>query len=492
MKRLGLPLIIALMCAWQASLWRSAADLDHRYEVGASVGVCWDIRNFFVFAYHFHEFPVGSWMVYGREERSQIEALVRDHGQTLVQDFSAGCNTRFGDSGKVLLFWPTAWWTGSPAAPNFSVANGSLFIAALGFFLVAFWRAGYPVLAILVVLFLGSNPFQLHEAYARDNVFSWPISITILVAALQAGVIMRGADRRALLIAAVTGSLVGCAREVRTEAALVGVAVPVVYLALSGPWRRKAALVAVFLSSLIATGQIWRIAFERAFRSAQTFVARAGGHPFPGRWALHHPIWHAIYTGLGDFSRGTKGYLGWDDRAGFRYAAPLLRERYGLDFTYRDGDYYFVETFDPEGRYHVSPLDLPEYGAILREKVVRDIWNDPLWYLSGLGERSLKILRDTTPLSLAVGRWHAALPLNGWIALPTVLVLLVLRRHVLLSVVAFTLPLSLIALLVFSDFGTTHYSVFHLVSVAVWGQLLFEGATVIRRKAWKTLLPATP
>ncbi len=73
-----------------------------------------------------------------------------------------------------------------------------------------------------------------------------------------------------------------------------------------------------------------------------------------------------------------------------------------------------------------------------------------------------------------------------------VLVLLVLRRHVLLSVVAFTLPLSLIALLVFSDFGTTHYSVFHLVSVAVWGQLLFEGATVIRRKAWKTLLPATP
>jgi hypothetical protein len=488
MKRLGLPLVVALMCAWQASLWRSAADLDPRYDVAASVGVCWDVRNFFVFAYHFHEFPVGSWMVYGREERSQIEALVRDHGQTLVQDFNSGCNTRFGDWGKVLLFWPTAWWTGSPASPSFSVANGSLFIAALGLFLVAFWRAGYPVLAILVVVFLGSNPFQLHEAYARDNVFSWPISITILVAALQAGVIVRGADRRALLIAAVTGSFVGCAREVRTEAALVGVAVPVVYLALSGPWRRKVALVAVFLSSFITTGQIWRVTFERALRSAQTFVARAGGHPFPGRWTLHHPIWHAIYTGLEDFSHGTKGYVGWDDRVAFRYAAPLLRERYGLDFTYRDGEYYFVETYDPESRYHVSPLDLSEYGAILREKIVRDIWEDPLWYLSGLGERSGRILRDTTPLSLAVGGWHAGLPLSGWIVAPTVLVALVLRRRVLLSVVVLTLPLSLIALLVVSDFGTTHYSIFHLVSVAVWGQLLFEGAAAIRGKAWKTTM----
>jgi len=293
---------------------------------------------------------------------------------------------------------------------------------------------------------------------------------------------------KGLRIAAVTGFLVGCALEARTESALVGISVPVVYLALSGPWRRKVALVAVFLSSFIATGQIWRVTFERALRSAQTFVARAGGHPFPGRWTLHHPIWHAIYTGLEDFSHGTKGYVGWDDRDAFRYAAPLLRERYGLDFTYPDGDYYFLETYDPESRYRVSPLDLPEYGAILREKIVRDIWEDPLWYLSGLGERSGKILRDTTPLSLAVGGWHAAVPLSGWIVVPTVLVALILRRRVLLSVVVLTLPLSLIALLVVSDFGTTHYSIFHLVSVAVWGQLLFEGATAIRHNAWKTTI----
>jgi hypothetical protein len=142
-------------------------------------------------------------------------------------------------------------------------------------------RVGYPVLAILVVLFVGSNPFQLHHAYAWDNIFSFPISITMLVMALHAGVISRGADRLTPLVAAVTGVVVGCAREVRTEAALVGVAVPIVYLALSGPWRPKVALVGVFILSVIATGQFWRIAFERAFRSAQTFVSRAGGHPYP-------------------------------------------------------------------------------------------------------------------------------------------------------------------------------------------------------------------
>jgi hypothetical protein len=137
---------------------------------------------------------------------------------------------------------------------------------------------------------------------------------------------------------------------------------------------------------------------------------------------------------------------------------------------------------------------LPEYNSIIREKVLRDIWDDPLWYLRGLRAGG-RILHYTTPLSLAVGRWQTGIPLSGWIIVPTVLALLAMRRRSLLSVVVLTLPLSLTALVVYSEAGTTNYSVFHLVSVAVWGQLLLEGATATRgmhRTAESAHVPPRP
>ena len=206
--------------------------------------------------------------------------------------------------------------------------------------------------------------------------------------------------------------------------------------------------------------------------------------------AMHHPFWHPVYTGMADFSYRIKGYA-YDDRAPYRYATPLLLEEYGLKFHY-DGGYYFRETYDESQRYRISPLDLPEYAAIVRAKVLRDVWTDPGWYMRGLATRGAKILRRTTPLSAAAGPWRASTPLPGWILAPTIIALLVACRRDLLCILLLSVAPSLTALLVYSDLGTTNYSIFHLVAAAVWGELVVEASSRFRRRARREVTAEKP
>ena len=47
----------ALLILWQTSFIHSGPYLDSHYNVTASVGLCDDVRDFFVFHYYFNEFP---------------------------------------------------------------------------------------------------------------------------------------------------------------------------------------------------------------------------------------------------------------------------------------------------------------------------------------------------------------------------------------------------------------------------------------------------
>ena len=38
----------------------------------------------------------------------------------------------------------------------------------------AFWRLRKPLLGVLLVLLLGSDPFQVFEVYRNNNVLGWP------------------------------------------------------------------------------------------------------------------------------------------------------------------------------------------------------------------------------------------------------------------------------------------------------------------------------
>jgi hypothetical protein len=487
------------LCLWQASFWQARSELEPRYHVGASLGLCDDLKEFFYFHYHFNEFPVA--VADGFQDPDQdpdpyskkaARKLVENRGHALVMDLGKPCNTRFGDPGKLFLFWPSALIRQSPAAPSVRLSNVILFTGALTAVLIAFWRNGYPFLGMLLVIFLGSDPFQVlqvYGVYGGENIFSLPISVTLVVLAMHVRFLTPTPPlgRSAYMTAVATGILIASFREVRAEAAIVGVAVPFVYVTMAGRWRDRVTLLALLILSYAATAGAWRLYFDRSFASAADFVRRAGGQPYTGVRNQHHPFWHAIFVGLGDWDDHVHGYE-YDDRVAYAYATPILRERYGLDLTYdvsmispgipsspsRFSDYYFAETYDDAGSYHISPLDLPEYSRVVRDKVISDILHDPRWYLGILRRRLSTVMTDTTPLRLAIGRWRIGIPITGWFVFPTLLIFVAMREWFLAKLILFTLPLSLTALLVFSFGGTTYYSVFHIVAVCTWLQFILQ------------------
>jgi hypothetical protein len=396
-------------------------------------------------------------------------------------EFRGPCNTaRYGDNGKIFLYLPAGAAARRPTEPSVRLFNVLFFIVALEGMLLVLWREGYPLLGILLAVLIGSHPLQLYEVYAHENVFSMPISTALLMLALHARFLTGRApiDRTAWAVAIASGVILASIRQVRTEPALMAIALPFVYLTI--PRERlpkRLALIFALTLAYALTAHAWRVFFDRKIQQATAFVAAAGGDPYPGPRSQYHTVWHNLFLGLGDFDT-ERGYR-WDDLAGYRYAMPILQQEYGRPVTWQGNTYYLDQSYDPRGLYKVSPLDFPEYYEVLRAKVMSDIQEDPLWYAGILWRRVRAIMSDTTPASLACGAWRVGIPLSGWLVLPTLLAALLGRRPFFVKLLWFTFPLSLTPFLIFSGRGTTHYALFHLLTLAVWAQALMDA---IRRR----------
>src|SRR5581483_6067086 len=236
-------------------------------------------------------------------------------------------------------------------------------------------------------------------------------------------------------------------------------------------WLRRGTMVCIFLLAFALTAHAWSAAYDRSFASARAFVATHGGRPYRGPYRYHHPRWHAVFCGLGDFDHGRHGYL-WLDPVPFAYAHPILWDRYHIPLTLVRGDYFAGDTM--EGGYRRSFFDYPEYDVILRDKILGDIWNDPGWYIRGLWERTQKISARTVPVSVAVGSWRRGVYVPGWLVLPVVMGTILSRQRVFLMLMLFALPLTLVPLLVYTESGETNLTWAHIVSVAVTAALCRE------------------
>jgi hypothetical protein len=469
---------------WQLSFVRDADRLNAAYRQRASVGLCTDMPAFFPFFYYFGLFPVAGRTVFpALETREDFADFIKRHPERLIMDFSGPCNTaRYGDYGKIFLFLPATLAGGSAAKPSVRLFNVLFFIVALEATLLALWREGYPMLGTLLAVLIGSHPLQLYEVYAHENVFSMPISTALLMLALHARFLTGRAaiDRTAGAVAIASGVILASIRQVRTEPALMALALPLVYLTI--PRERlpkRLALILALALGYALTAQAWRVYFDRKIQEATAFVAAAGGDPYTGPRSQYHTVWHNLFLGLGDFDT-ERGYR-WDDLAGYRYAIPILQREYGRPVTWQGSSYYLDQSYDARGQYMVSPLDFPEYYDVLRAKVTSDVRHDPLWYIGILWKRVEAIMSGTTPASLAGGAWRVGVPLSGWLVLPTLVAALLGRRPFFVKLLWFTFPLSLTPLFIFSGRGTTHYALFHLMMLAVWVQALVDA--IGRRRA---------
>src|SRR6185369_10966310 len=278
------------------------------HRMRASMGLCEDANLFFYFFYHLGLFPVGSGDVpkLGPTAQDAI-AYVRDHGRRFQMDFDATTNTpRFGDYGKLFLFYPDVWVRHDPAHPSTRGFNELLFITALVAIVWAFWFEGRAALGVWIVILVGSNPFQIFETYTRANVFSIPISTTLLALAVHLGYLSgrRTVDRWAWPIAVASGVVLATLRDVRTEAAVIAVSLLATYLWIRrASWVRRGLLVLAFVAAFLGTARAWDGFWRHKFVEAEQMVARAGGQVFRGAREMHHVLWHAVYCGLGDYGQ---------------------------------------------------------------------------------------------------------------------------------------------------------------------------------------------
>lgn len=477
---LGTALALLLVLAWQADLGSRTSSLDPQYRNRAAAGP----KDSKAYVYFFHYLGLYPATVRGESDsitysREGAEKLLHQAKERLVMDgqlpyFS---NLRVGDHGVILLYALDALLMGGPEKPDLRVPNGLAFVLALMALLIAFIWAKKPLLGVLLVLLLGSNPFQLYEVYGNENVFGWVITAAVAAMALQVPALgLRPVSGRVLVLCAIaSGLILAFVRQVRSEAVVTLISVLASCLLIPGvTWRRRIAIAAVVALSFGLSARAWTTYFGHTIEKTRAVVASVGGRPFQTTYYANHRIWPPLWCGLGDFDT-RYGYV-WDDRASVQYARRVIAEKYKVELPPWDGQTWsYTSSFLDEAQaYSMALGDIPHFDDVLRDKFLGDIRHDPAWYAGIILRRLVRLANENTPARIAVLGYEVALPISFALVSLVAAVLVVRKRWTLLRLLAFPLPLGLPALLIYSNRGMSYYQTFHLVAVAIGLYLLAE------------------
>jgi len=458
-----------LMIVWQGLILANRTHLPTNYRLEASTGLNRPIAlRFFYFYHHFGVFPV---TLRGVPESLPMgfppaEVLAK-WGSGLRNDtIDPVAWGRLGDYARIYLFSPSVW-IGAPVE-NASVLpfHILLFILSLIAVIWAFAREGRLSQGAWLVVLIGSCSFQLYEVYGHENVFSLPISVALITLALNLRFLVDRPSplRSDFLIAFVSGIFLASVYQLRTEPAMIALSLAPAYLFARGfTWARRALLVTLFAATFTLGSLGWKAHFTSMRADAIAFVKDHGGIPFTGSTETHHPIWHNVFIGLGDFG-GDKGYE-WEDNVAYAYALPELRRTISPELEQIAS--HFRLSSQPNAPYYFKPELMPEYSQIIRKKILSDISSDPLWFARIIFKRVKEIFLVSLPLQLNLIWITLTLPLGLWAVLPLAAGLAYRRRWFELKIILFFAPMSLTALVIFSGRGTTLYQIAHLAALAL-------------------------
>lgn len=466
---------IAAISLWQASMLPLRHHLDRTHRLTASIGMGvrdWD--RFFYFEYYRGLFPVMSTAAHLESSPEGAERALSEQGASLqTESFYL---TRFGAWGRLLPLWVDGLLRRNPLAASLKPFNILLFDVALLALFAAYWNLGATTLGLITVALLGSYPFQLASVF-EDNVFSHPISVAALLLALHLHMIvpLRRLGASLAIVPVLSGALLGSFIQIRSEHLFLVVSPLLVYLMLPRiPWVERGLLALLLLASLAGTTFVWERHWRSELAAAEQTVRDAGGIVYSGPRAGGHPVWHSLFCGLGDFA-GELGYR-WNDKAAYAYAAPILKQSYRSDIALNPAEPYFTNLKYPDGHFLVKWESLPEYDAVLREKILRDLRTHPLVFVKLAGLRAARLFTDTAPIGLTLLGRSASVPFVGLASLPILYALLRKRNWVLLELIGFTAPLAFTALLVYSGSGTPYYSIYPLLCASLLLHALFQAA----------------
>lgn len=481
-KRLSyiLPLLLVL---WQSCLISSPHPEDRRYSLQAATGLAEDIPHFLFFYYHLNLYPVAATCTPAGDTKEAALQLLKECGKGLYMHRRH--RVRFGDPdpGQILLYLPVSYLRGGTQHPEVTPFNAFSYLFSLLVLFIVLLRYRATLLGGVLVLGMGAHTTALYENYQHENLFGWGFTSFNLLLALHIPLILEVPLRRVWIIPVAAGIFLATVGQWRTEPTALLLSCLLAYAAcrLLSHSRRLLLSLALF-GSFYLMRSLWDYYFELKYREASAAVAQYGGIPFEGPRFPHHPLWHALFLGLSDFG-GERAPRSFEDKEAYRYAAPILKERYGIEtHSFNDGICYRWEG-SPGKRgdavhHNCSSLELlPMYHNIVRGRVIELISDDPVWYAGVLAERVKRVLSMAAPLRYGALLFSVPFPL----ILIGVTLLLCMNKRSHLLLIAFVAPLSSTAILVYSGDGMPYLSALHVVCMA----LLIERIAYLAGRSFK-------
>jgi hypothetical protein len=419
-----------------------------------------DASEFIYFYYYTGDFPLGTLnkdLVYSAEgAKNEIE----HRGEDLIMEYNHW--SRLGEHARIFAFLPHAYLYGSPEKPSIKLFNALVFALSLIILFLGLYYLKKGGIGVLLVLIINLTPFFLHEVYARENIFGLLGSTFFIVLGANISAIIGEKQQvlKRVIIAVLCSLLIGFFSEIRNEISIVLLPLLLIYV-FSGHYNllKKIAITALLFVSFNAAKQSVRQYYNAKFEQTTNLVEQQNGHVYNGKRISGHKVWHPVFCGLGDF--GEKYGYAWNDKVAYRYAVPILNQRYGLGIKY-SGEYYTDNYYDTDSLYYVKFDEIQVYDDVVKEKVLHDIKNDPLWYGGIIMQRIIQVLTTTIPL-----------PYIGWLVIPLFYFLIKKRDWKKMFLLIVSLPLSITSIVVYSGGESTYNSVYVYVMLLI-GLLYLE------------------
>ncbi|PIT99548.1 MAG: hypothetical protein COT74_11150 [Bdellovibrionales bacterium CG10_big_fil_rev_8_21_14_0_10_45_34] len=475
-KKKYLFLGITLIVLWQFSFFfvDQEKGFDSKAQVTGSSGLYSDqMKDFFYFFYRSGYFPLTSAVPQRPTNQAEFEKLIAETGPSLRMEIYH--TYRAGELGKLFLYWPSVLIGWGLERLTVKYANSLFFTLSLIALFVSFWLCARPLLGSILVILLGSNPFQLYEVYVKENVFSWIVTSNLFAISLLLPLLLnkRLDWKRVGILILGLAVLVGSARQIRSEPMAISFVVLLVLAFYRHfNWKRRIFLALGYLVALNLVTSVWSGYFDFKQRQAVAFVKASGGIPLEINPSRVHRVWHPLNLGLGDFD--TKYGHKWSDAWAYDYAFPILNERFQLGLHLHSSGLQFLESHDEHGVYYRKFEELPEFTQIVKEKYLGDIFADPIWFLEIIVKRINRTLTEIPEISAQVLNLRAGVFVSGYICFAILMFLIWNKSFFPLKLTAVAATTSLAAIVMHSGGGNTNYSIYQFVVVALLVEFLIK------------------
>ncbi len=408
-------------------------------------------QKFVYFFYHLGAFPLTTQQSELIDSEAGAQQSIIDHGEELMTEWKHWA--RYGEHARIWAYMPHAFVYKDRLKPSVKLFNAFIFLTGLLCCLLGFSKINRLFLGIGLVGIINLSPFFIYEIYSNENIFGLACSIFLILLGTHL-FLWKNKSITSLhfIIIFIGATLCAVLSEMRNSFSVVLLS-QLIFIACIPKlnWRGKFFLLIFGLCVFWGFRKTIAYYFKNKQVVTEQLVERHGGHVYSGHSTGGHGIWHPIFCGLGDFDK-KYGYT-WRDQTAYAYSIPHL-QNLGYDFDYEDG-LHTGTYYDGSKLFYRKFEEIPEYEAIIKNKVIMDIASDPLWYMLILLKRLIAICSFSLPI-----------PFIGWFIIYLFYKFAREKNRFGIVLLLTSLPLSLNALLIYAGQGATFNGVFGYVVFA--------------------------